>query len=291
MILYDMSQKTPDILKNKRTLYAMGLLVVLLLLLVMRFRENHVPAAPDPTGHTLTSAPVFVSVLGDSISTFDGYLPTEPEAYDTWYPRDSLDSVEETWWMRVIEDNGFILLSNASWTGSHVIGDSTDRSGYTGCGDGRADAVRGYHDDGSILPPDIILVFMGANDFLHSLPLGTYTPGKEVTEGEQESFADAYRMLLTKLTERYEDTRICCMTCLPCTVIGDMSPWVNSLGLSITDYNEVIRLTAEEFDATLIDSYACGIDGSNADTLTEDGIHPTAEGAKILADCVSKALD
>ena len=60
-----------------------------------------------------------VSILGDSISTFEGYIP---EGYLAYYPGNdmTLDDVNDTWWMKMLQNTGMELLVNGSWSGSLV---------------------------------------------------------------------------------------------------------------------------------------------------------------------------
>lgn len=59
-------------------------------------------------------------IIGDSYSTFKGYVP---EGYALYYTGDSgtdLKSVEETWWKRFVNETGVNLVLNDSWSGSTV---------------------------------------------------------------------------------------------------------------------------------------------------------------------------
>ena len=40
-----------------------------------------------------------LSILGDSISTYNGYIPS---GYDNFYPSGDVDNVNKTWWMSLI---------------------------------------------------------------------------------------------------------------------------------------------------------------------------------------------
>ena len=84
-----------------------------------------------------------VSILGDSYSTFEGYI--EPESNITWYyepvrdDRTDLRTVDQTWWHRFIKENGYKLCKNNSYSGSTVCNrgyegdDYTDRSFLIRC--------------------------------------------------------------------------------------------------------------------------------------------------------------
>lgn len=59
-------------------------------------------------------------IIGDSYSTFKGYVP---EGYALYYTGDSgtdLKSVEETWWKRFVNETRVNLVLNDSWSGSTV---------------------------------------------------------------------------------------------------------------------------------------------------------------------------
>ena len=65
-----------------------------------------------------------ISILGDSISTFAGYIPVADGfnlAHKTRYPQDNLlTDVNETWWMQVIHQLDAKLGINDSWASTEV---------------------------------------------------------------------------------------------------------------------------------------------------------------------------
>lgn len=113
-----------------------------------------------------------VVILGDSYSTFEGYVP---EGFAIWYdsnPKSENDvtEVEQTWWYRLCRKEGLKLLGNNSYSGSTVCNtgydgaDYSDRSFIT-----RMPQTLGY----SAERPDIILIFGGTNDSWSDAPLGS----------------------------------------------------------------------------------------------------------------------
>ena len=102
-----------------------------------------------------------VSILGDSYSTFEGYLT--PDTMDIWYfenkqdpRRTDVKSVGETWWMQLIKKKNWKLELNNSWSGSTIC--------YTGYGD-EDYRLRSFITRVPALGcPDIILIFGGTND-------------------------------------------------------------------------------------------------------------------------------
>ena len=63
---------------------------------------------------------VKVSVLGDSYSTYEGWIP---EGNEPWYGKNignDVTDVSQTWWRQLIDDNGLILELNNSWSGATI---------------------------------------------------------------------------------------------------------------------------------------------------------------------------
>ena len=98
------------------------------------------------------------SILGDSISTFDG---CNPDGFAVYYQGERCEqtgvtSSADTWWSQVIERLGGRLLANSSFSGSLVEG-----AGFpAGNSQERIDALA---EDG--VQPDVVIVFMGINDY------------------------------------------------------------------------------------------------------------------------------
>ena len=64
-----------------------------------------------------------VAVLGDSYSTFEGFIP---KGYATWYspttPPETTDvnKVEQTWWWQVIKEGGYKMGNINSYSGATI---------------------------------------------------------------------------------------------------------------------------------------------------------------------------
>lgn len=112
-----------------------------------------------------------VAILGDSYSTFEGYVP---EGYAIWYdhnPKEQNDvcEVSQTWWYELLNSKKYQLLGNNSYSGSTVCNsgydgeDYKDRSFIT-----RMPQLLEY----SVERPDIILIFGGTNDSWANAPIG-----------------------------------------------------------------------------------------------------------------------
>lgn len=232
-----------------------------------------------------------LSILGDSISTFDGYIPTD---YNIFYPGSGdISTVEKTWWWQVMNKTGMELNANASSSNTTITGDSLDTTGSApGCSTKRMiDLTPG--DDGPA--PDILIVFMGTNDFLRSVELGTFTEPSKQDEGIVNNFCDAYELMIQKLNALYPNAEIYFCTLLE-TNAGDVDeypqsyPATNKNGNTIGDFNAEIATIASAYSYPVIDVHNCGITYETLDQYTSDGVHPNTEGAKLIAEYVTNAL-
>ena len=232
-----------------------------------------------------------LSILGDSISTFDGYIPPD---YNIFYPGSGdISTVEKTWWWQVMNATGMELNANASSSNTTITGDSLDTTGSApGCSTKRRiDLTPG--DDGPA--PDILIVFMGTNDFLRSVELGTFTEPSPQDEGVVNNFCDAYELMIQKLNALYPNAEIYFCTLLE-TNAGDVDeypqsyPATNKNGNTIGDFNAEIATIASAYSYPVIDVHNCGITYETLDQYTSDGVHPNTEGAKLIAEYVTNAL-
>lgn len=110
-----------------------------------------------------------VAVLGDSYSTFAGFIP---EGNACWYnspadhKRTDVTKVEQTWWWQVANEGGYKLGAIESYSGATVCNtgyrdeDYSDRSFVTRCT--------------NLGNPDIILICGATNDSWANAPIGDY---------------------------------------------------------------------------------------------------------------------
>lgn len=213
-----------------------------------------------------------ISVLGDSISTYEGY---QPYGYSVYYRDDrlydnGLKSVNDTWWMQVIGALGGELEVNGSFSGSMVAGYSFPSA----CSDERCFALEGSD------PPDLILIYMGTNDRGFSVPIDMESPS------DTNNFYGAYRQMLHKLKERYPSAEIFCAT-LPMGRLKTEDPTVYDRFMREDEcYNDAIKKAVAAEECILADIAAFG---ERYETL--DYCHPTREGHRTLAALWLKALD
>ena len=144
-----------------------------------------------------------VSVLGDSYSTFEGFIT--PRTNLTWYyatpdlKNTDVSDVKQTWWHRVVTERGWRLCTNNSYSGSTICNrgyrgeDYSDRSFLT-----RMD---------NLGCPDIIFIFGATNDSWSGAPAGEYKDDKATPE-ELYTFRPAMARMLSYMKDRYPSTEI-----------------------------------------------------------------------------------
>lgn len=146
-----------------------------------------------------SSEPPRVSILGDSYSTFKGWIP---EGNAVYYPRGARNDVtkaEECWWHLVTEAIGGTLEKNESWSGSTIC-----NTGYKGKDFSKFSFVTRADRLGD---PTLILVCGGTNDSWANAPIGDYKWG-DWTKEELYSFRPAMAKLLADLKTLYPKARI-----------------------------------------------------------------------------------
>ena len=200
-----------------------------------------------------------VSVLGDSISTYDGY---NPKGYSVYYDselqrQNDMSSVYDTWWAKVNKALQAFLCVNNSYSGSKVSG----KDFPAGCCEERLNYLRTKEFD-----PDFILVYMGFNDFGYGVDLKT--------------FESCYDYILETLRLHYSRTKIICGTLMR-TRIKSNNEWIFPechLGIEFEKYNDIIRISTRRNDCYLVD-----IGRDKSEYETKDGSHPTISGHTTIA--------
>lgn len=226
----------------------------------------------------------FFSILGDSVSTLEGYSEPEFAAfYDTAHKlaADVLTPLD-TWWGQVIDRLGGELLVNNSFSGSTVCRHSSHEIPSYACSDERTSAL-----GRSGVMPDVIMVYMGTNDW----GCGTKIRSEKGCKGAENplvSFSTAYGSMLEKLRKNYPHAEIWCMSLAVsrCSAMEDFNfPYCYG-GRHISEYCDAIQTCAEKHGALFFDLYHCM---EAYDTL--DGFHPNASGMKWIAEAVLSELE
>ena len=122
--------------------------------------------------------------------------------------------------------------------------------------------------------PDLIVILYGANDFGQSKPLG------DPAQFRQGTFFWDYDTVLRGLIENLPDTQIVLST----LAYRADAETPNGEGLTLEDYNGVIRRLAERYGLKLADAYeSASIDGRNFASLSADDAHLNDDGHQRLA--------
>ena len=204
-----------------------------------------------------------LSILGDSVSTYKGVSNDETANstlfYNPYFYKEPLP-LEKTYWHLVMDSLGLTLCVNNSWSGGNLSGIDNPDSGVN-----RAKALS--RDDGT--NPDIIIVFMGIND------LGRRT--------DIDIFSKDYETTLLTIKSQYPTAMVCCVN-LPDRDIT-MKKQTEAFNAKIA---EAVKNAGENFFVADLFNSRLNNDFYYENTL--DGLHPDADGMKIIAEVVEGAI-
>ncbi|MBR1684293.1 MAG: hypothetical protein IJ708_04090 [Clostridia bacterium] len=216
---------------------------------------------------------MMVSILGVSISTFEGF---QPEGYAVFYDEEhteiaGIKSVYDMWWAKVNVALKAYLCVNNAYSGSQVSGTAFS----AGTSMERIHALRTPKHT-----PDLILVYLGLNDFGYGVPLFGKT-SRMLHKPELAAFSPAYHCMLERLHKQYPHAKIACSTLMR-TTYRDHPDWVfpeQRCGTELEAYNEIIRSAVRKHGCMLADTSAL-----DRPYETIDGFHPTVVGHRIIAE-------
>lgn len=241
----------------------------------------------------------YLSIIGDSISTYQGWNNVDPiPDAAVYYPHGSIDNVNKTYWKKLIDRTGMNLLVNNSWSGSAVCY-------YKTAGDvANTPARTVLHKDGH--NPDIILINMGTNDFYRlglssqAQGVGTLTIGTWNGRGEQYpdktlqsvNFRIAYAVMLRRVIEAYPRAEVYCCT-VPCgEESGGGLNEFNQEGDSLVEFNDAIREIATAYGVKVIELATTGINyASRTDYLVDSAVHPNEAGMERFYEVIRASLE
>ena len=244
----------------KKIIISLLIVVLLILSIAIHSLENK--------PRTLSEARI--SILGDSISTLDGVSNNaemnETIRFNNAFYTENIMTQEQTYWGLLIEKYGMELCVNNS-TGGGKVSDDVGTDGVRLSGIKRSTEL--HHNSKQM--PDIIVVYMGTNDFLSAVP--------------STIFEETYTQMIDSLLKTYTTAEIFCFTLIP----AKDSMYQNQMNM----YNEKIRSSVRRFESrvTLVDIYEeSGITWNNFNEYTLDALHPNIEGMKMIADAFEKHL-
>ena len=213
----------------------------------------------EAEGFEKTVQPKKVSILGDSYSTFKGWVPEKNIAWYMPVPKEGrptdVTEVDQTWWKIFIDKNGYQLEKNNSYSGSTICNTGYGRKDYTD-----QSFVTRLTDIGN---PDLIFVFGGTNDSFADSPLGEYI-WKDWTKKELFQYRPATAYMLSELKRLHPNAEIW-------FIIGDdMKP----------QYAESSRLICEHYNVPVLE----------LKDIQKMSIHPDQKGMLQIVDQLEQAL-
>lgn len=177
-----------------------------------------------------------ISILGDSYSTFEGYIP---EGNESWYftvpvkNRTDVVDVKQTWWWKLISEGGYILGKNDSYSGATIC-----FTGYRG----EDYSARSFI---TRLPrvgvADILLIFGATNDSWANSPIGEYSYDN-VSREMLYAFRPAMGKLLREAQNRYPGTRIVFV------INSELKPEITGSAIEICNHYGVEYIELHDID-------------------------------------------
>ncbi len=235
----------------------------------------------------------YLSILGDSISTFTGVSNSAANnttlggsvEYDG--SKGNVTSMDHTYWGRMLAKYDMKLLVDNAAGGSLLLEDG----GYqisVPAGYKRVEQLAANTGSLNGTQPDVIFVHMGTNDYINHKTLGectdsTYT---DIHEGDgyktPVTFTEAYIITLEKIKKLYPEADVFCFTLTP-------SDWNKDFTM-LDAYNARIREIADRYEnVTLVDTTGA-INTGNYTSLTYDNTHPNKDGMTAIANKLEASL-
>lgn len=198
-----------------------------------------------------------ISILGDSYSTFRGYVV--PDTNAVWYPQkpenNDVQDIRQLWWHQLIREHGYRLCQNNSFSGATICNTGYDKEDYSD----RSFCTRLWY----LGDPDIILMFGGTNDSWAHSPIGDYQYG-DWKKSDLYKFRPAIAYLLANLQNRYPGTEIYVIIN---TELGD-------------DVTSSMKTVCDHYNVKYIE----------LKDIEKQWGHPSQKGMKAIADQVAAAL-
>lgn len=150
------------------------------------------------------------SILGDSYSTFQGWIP---EGNDCYYPKpenvEDVLQVEQTWWHMLMQKKGLRLLRNESYSGATVCTHTRETQPPESSFTVRAHYLKAFTDENGV-GPDCVFLFGCTNDSWLGRKVGTVMFADRSAE-DLNCVLPAYCETVEVLCREHPNARIVCV--------------------------------------------------------------------------------
>lgn len=215
-----------------------------------------------------------LSILGDSISTYVGWSNNSQTTNSSiggnaiyYNGSNYITDVNQTYWKSVANRTEMNVLVNNSYSGDRVTGRAQSRCEQL---HDNTNPVNPSDTDYQ-LNPDVIIVYIGINDFDNNVSVS--------------NFANGYNTMIQKIVNKYHDSDVFVCTLVPNKVRIDDS--------TLRQYNDSIKSVAQDYGAYVIDLYAnSGITSENCQQFMGDSqaLHPNSNGMTVISNAIWQAL-
>ena len=142
-----------------------------------------------------------ISILGDSYSTFEGFV--SPSTNAIWYPAQNkandVANVNQTWWYMLLKEYDAVLEKNNSYSGATIC-----NTGYNRMNSSVSSYVTRMKNLGD---PDLIIILGGTNDSWADSPIGSYKYN-DWTDDDLKNFRPAFGYMLDYIVKQYPQARV-----------------------------------------------------------------------------------
>jgi len=200
-------------------------------------------------------------IIGDSITSSDGKeFETGPQKGESIIGYQTIINSK---------NKNSIKLTNEGYSGFSLAGH--ERSVYQ--------EVK----DNNFSNHEVITIFVGTNDFKLNKPI--------ISKDSLESFRYCYTSLINRIQSQNKKARLYLITPLKRNNDGYTTTSTNKAGHKLLDYrNEVVRIGLEK-DLKVIDLYnESGIDESNLQKFTVDGLHLNNKGYELIGNVLNEQI-
>lgn len=266
---------------------------------------------------------LYVSVIGDSISALNGYIP---EGNQPYYGT-GMGNYQNMWWAQFCDKMNAKPLVIEAWSGSTVasgvVEGKVEASNESRCKNLHAYVKAGADDYDAIvtaenvgefnnspffdaiaagdyvkrIDPHVVIVAMGVNDYSYASPLGDWDGSKKLDLTDTANFKSAYANMLVRVHSEYPNAVIYCLSPFfvqrITTDVWDVNR--NRLGLTYLDYEKAIRDVSDLLQAEFVDINNLGFNRYNYyPNFCEDSAttptHPNQLGQKVIGQSIADSI-